>query len=122
MFRLRSSLTISRGLCVSTKSDLLDLLLFACLLWKPWFEVNGRGRPRLISPRSRSIAISKMLQANKASVLTDFNLGSVTVRYMEVEYFLLVFGRINKLASVLAGFASSALMQDAGEIVSSPTN
>ncbi|XP_026192019.1 uncharacterized protein LOC113147057 [Cyclospora cayetanensis] len=55
-----------------------------------------------------------MIQANKAAVLTDFNLGSVSLQFMEIEYFLLVFSRITKIASLLAGFASAALMQAAG--------
>ena len=61
-----------------------------------------------------------MLQANKAAVLTDLNLGSVSIQFKEIEYFLLVFSRITKIASLLAGFASAALMQAAGQTPNPP--
>ncbi|PHJ17684.1 transmembrane protein [Cystoisospora suis] len=55
-----------------------------------------------------------MLQANKASVLTNFHVGSVNVQYMEVEYFMMVFNKITSLASLLSGFAASAFLQSTG--------
>ncbi|KAL8425936.1 hypothetical protein Efla_000913 [Eimeria flavescens] len=56
-----------------------------------------------------------MLQANKAALLTDLHLESVNVQFLEVEYFLLVFGKVTNLASLLAGFAAAALMQTASQ-------
>ncbi|CDJ37111.1 hypothetical protein, conserved [Eimeria tenella] len=55
-----------------------------------------------------------MLQANKATVLTDFNLESLSIQFLEIDYFILVFSRVTRVASLLAGFASAALMQAAG--------
>eukprot|EP00931_Biecheleriopsis_adriatica_P079404 TRINITY_DN52801_c0_g1_i1.p1 TRINITY_DN52801_c0_g1~~TRINITY_DN52801_c0_g1_i1.p1 ORF type:complete len:214 (-),score=37.88 TRINITY_DN52801_c0_g1_i1:99-740(-) len=50
-----------------------------------------------------------MIQATKATVITDFHQQTVEVRNMELEYYLMVFDKLSSMASVLAGFASSAL-------------
>ncbi|PFH36386.1 hypothetical protein BESB_045780 [Besnoitia besnoiti] len=55
-----------------------------------------------------------MLQANKASVLTGFHVGSMKVQYMEVEYLIMVLNKITSLASLLSGFAASAFLQSTG--------
>jgi len=51
-----------------------------------------------------------MIQATKASVVTEFHLSSLEARSMELDYFLMVFDKLSSTASLLAGFASSALM------------
>mmetsp|Transcript_70988 Transcript_70988/g.123128 ORF Transcript_70988/g.123128 Transcript_70988/m.123128 type:complete len:197 (+) Transcript_70988:90-680(+) len=51
-----------------------------------------------------------MLQANKGSVLTSFHQTSLKIRYKELEYFTGVFDRMANISSMLAGFASSAMM------------
>mmetsp|Transcript_87897 Transcript_87897/g.246893 ORF Transcript_87897/g.246893 Transcript_87897/m.246893 type:complete len:213 (-) Transcript_87897:28-666(-) len=51
-----------------------------------------------------------MLQANKASVVTDFHQQTLEVRRMELDYYLMVFDQLSSISSLLAGFASSALM------------
>mmetsp|Transcript_96795 Transcript_96795/g.172194 ORF Transcript_96795/g.172194 Transcript_96795/m.172194 type:complete len:214 (+) Transcript_96795:117-758(+) len=51
-----------------------------------------------------------MIQANKAAVITEFHKSTIEVRNMELDYYLMVFDKISSIASLLAGFASSALM------------
>jgi len=51
-----------------------------------------------------------MIQATKAAVVTEFHLDSLSARSMELDYFLMVFDKLSSTASLLAGFASSALM------------
>jgi hypothetical protein len=51
-----------------------------------------------------------MLQANKANVVTGFHMSTLEVRKMELDYFLMVFDKLSCIASLLASFASSALM------------
>ncbi|CBZ51929.1 conserved hypothetical protein [Neospora caninum Liverpool] len=55
-----------------------------------------------------------MLQANKASVLTGFHMGSMKVQYMEVEYLIMVMNKTTSLASLLSGFAASTFLQSTG--------
>ncbi|KEP61523.1 UNVERIFIED_CONTAM: hypothetical protein HHA_241180 [Hammondia hammondi] len=55
-----------------------------------------------------------MLQANKASVLTGFHMGSMNVQHMEVEYLIMVMNKITSLASLLSGFAASSFLQATG--------
>lgn len=52
-----------------------------------------------------------MLQATKAQVLTEFHLDSLSVRFMEVEYLLMVFNRLAAVAGILAGFASTGILE-----------
>mmetsp|Transcript_7702 Transcript_7702/g.20751 ORF Transcript_7702/g.20751 Transcript_7702/m.20751 type:complete len:215 (+) Transcript_7702:82-726(+) len=51
-----------------------------------------------------------MLQANKATVVTGFHMSSLEVRKMELDYYLMVFDKLSTISSLLASFASSALM------------
>merc|ERR1719388_508256 len=51
-----------------------------------------------------------MIQATKASVVTEFHLSSLDIRNRELDYFLMVFDKLSSISSLLAGFASSALM------------
>eukprot|EP00931_Biecheleriopsis_adriatica_P066229 TRINITY_DN40627_c0_g1_i1.p1 TRINITY_DN40627_c0_g1~~TRINITY_DN40627_c0_g1_i1.p1 ORF type:complete len:195 (+),score=38.92 TRINITY_DN40627_c0_g1_i1:113-697(+) len=51
-----------------------------------------------------------MLQANKGNVLTKFHKKSLDIRNKELNYFLGVFNRLSTVSSILAGFASSAMM------------
>lgn len=51
-----------------------------------------------------------MIQATKAKVVTHFHLTSLNIRNFELEYFLMVFDKLSSISSLLAGFASSALM------------
>lgn len=51
-----------------------------------------------------------MIQANKATVITNFHKQSLDVRKMELDYYLMVFDKLSSISSLLAGFASSALM------------
>eukprot|EP00928_Gymnodinium_smaydae_P049138 TRINITY_DN32950_c0_g1_i1.p1 TRINITY_DN32950_c0_g1~~TRINITY_DN32950_c0_g1_i1.p1 ORF type:complete len:191 (+),score=33.22 TRINITY_DN32950_c0_g1_i1:122-694(+) len=51
-----------------------------------------------------------MLQANKGNVITKFHKKSLDIRYKELKFFLGVFNRMSAIASLLAGFASSAMM------------
>lgn len=51
-----------------------------------------------------------MIQATKAKVVTSFHLTSLNIRNFELEYFLMVFDKLSSISSLLAGFASSALM------------
>lgn len=51
-----------------------------------------------------------MIQANKANVVTGFHLTSLNIRNYELGYFLMVFDKLSSISSLLAGFASSALM------------
>mmetsp|Transcript_24022 Transcript_24022/g.55707 ORF Transcript_24022/g.55707 Transcript_24022/m.55707 type:complete len:212 (+) Transcript_24022:110-745(+) len=50
-----------------------------------------------------------MIQANKASVVTEFHKDTLEVRNMELDYYLLVFDRISSISALLAGFASTAM-------------
>jgi len=52
----------------------------------------------------------KMLQANKGNVITNFHKTSLDIRNMELKYFMGVFNRLSSISSILAGFASSALL------------
>jgi len=51
-----------------------------------------------------------MIQATKASVVTEFHKDALDVRKMELEFYLMVFDKLSTISSLLAGFASSALM------------
>jgi len=51
-----------------------------------------------------------MIQARKGNVITSFHKTSLTIRYKELKYFLGVFNRMSSVSSLLAGFASSAMM------------
>eukprot|EP00397_Hematodinium_sp_SG-2012_P039983 GEMP01043746.1.p1 GENE.GEMP01043746.1~~GEMP01043746.1.p1 ORF type:complete len:214 (+),score=13.03 GEMP01043746.1:115-756(+) len=51
-----------------------------------------------------------MIQARKALCITGFHLKSLNIRNAELDYFLMVFDRLSQISSLLAGFASSALM------------
>lgn len=51
-----------------------------------------------------------MLQANKATLVTGFHKETLEVRKMELDYYLMVFDKLSSISSLLAGFASSALM------------
>lgn len=51
-----------------------------------------------------------MLQASKASAVTEFHKNTLEVRKMELDYYLMVFDQLSTISSLLAGFASSALM------------
>mmetsp|Transcript_130780 Transcript_130780/g.279749 ORF Transcript_130780/g.279749 Transcript_130780/m.279749 type:complete len:198 (+) Transcript_130780:134-727(+) len=51
-----------------------------------------------------------MIQANKGSVISGFHKTSMNIRYKELKYFLGVFNRMSGISSMLAGFASSAMM------------
>jgi len=51
-----------------------------------------------------------MIQANKGNILTGFHRTSLEIRYKELEYFTGVFDRMSSISSMLAGFASSAMM------------
>jgi len=51
-----------------------------------------------------------MIQANKATTIASFHQQSLEVRKMELDYCLMVFDKLSSIASLLAGFASSALM------------
>ncbi|CAJ1341809.1 unnamed protein product [Effrenium voratum] len=50
-----------------------------------------------------------MIQANKATVVTEFHKQALEVRNMELEYYLLVFDKISTISALLAGFASTAV-------------
>eukprot|EP00440_Ansanella_granifera_P039906 gb/GFBE01043281.1/.p1 GENE.gb/GFBE01043281.1/~~gb/GFBE01043281.1/.p1 ORF type:complete len:214 (+),score=38.78 gb/GFBE01043281.1/:1-642(+) len=56
-----------------------------------------------------------MIQASKATVITEFHQETIEVRNMELEYYLMVFDKISSMSSVLAGFASSALQVEIPE-------
>merc|ERR1719473_534461 len=51
-----------------------------------------------------------MIQANKGNVLTGFHRQSLEIRAMELQYFTMVFEKMSTVSSLLAGFASSAMM------------
>mmetsp|Transcript_159459 Transcript_159459/g.487948 ORF Transcript_159459/g.487948 Transcript_159459/m.487948 type:complete len:213 (-) Transcript_159459:97-735(-) len=51
-----------------------------------------------------------MLQANKAKLVAGFHQQTLEVRKMELDYYLMVFDKLSSISSLLAGFASSALM------------
>lgn len=51
-----------------------------------------------------------MLQAKKATLVASFHQQTLEVRKMELDYYLMVFDKLSAISSVLAGFASSALM------------
>merc|ERR550537_374645 len=51
-----------------------------------------------------------MIQANKATVVASFHQKTLEVRKMELDYYLMVFDKLSTISSLLAGFASSALM------------
>eukprot|EP00928_Gymnodinium_smaydae_P097503 TRINITY_DN8848_c0_g1_i1.p1 TRINITY_DN8848_c0_g1~~TRINITY_DN8848_c0_g1_i1.p1 ORF type:complete len:213 (-),score=34.25 TRINITY_DN8848_c0_g1_i1:117-755(-) len=51
-----------------------------------------------------------MLQASKATAVTHFHQQAIEVRRMELDYYLMVFEQLSTISSLLAGFASSALM------------
>lgn len=53
-----------------------------------------------------------MIQSKKARVVTGFHQSSLEIRKLELDYFLMVFDKLSTIASLLAGFASSALMVD----------
>lgn len=52
------------------------------------------------------------MQASKANVVTKFHLRSLGIRNAELEYYLMVFGRMAEIASFLGGSASAALTID----------
>lgn len=51
-----------------------------------------------------------MIQANKGNVLANFHKSSLGIRWKELEYFTMVFEKMSAVSSMLASFASSALM------------
>lgn len=51
-----------------------------------------------------------MIQANKATVITDFYQQSLEVRQMELDYYLMVFDKLSTISALLGGFSSSSLM------------
>mmetsp|Transcript_101397 Transcript_101397/g.327214 ORF Transcript_101397/g.327214 Transcript_101397/m.327214 type:complete len:213 (-) Transcript_101397:106-744(-) len=51
-----------------------------------------------------------MIQANKGQVISKFHVTSLNIRYKELNYFIGVFNRMSGISSMLAGFASSAMM------------
>mmetsp|Transcript_28285 Transcript_28285/g.64062 ORF Transcript_28285/g.64062 Transcript_28285/m.64062 type:complete len:213 (+) Transcript_28285:107-745(+) len=51
-----------------------------------------------------------MIQANKATLVASFHQQTLQVRKMELDYYLMVFDKLSSISSLLAGFASSALM------------
>ncbi|CAD7966933.1 unnamed protein product [Amoebophrya sp. A120] len=53
-----------------------------------------------------------MLQASKANVVTKFHLEALHIRQAELQYFLLVFSRMQDIASFLGFSASAALSVD----------
>eukprot|EP00392_Amoebophrya_sp_AT5.2_P011120 g11195.t1 len=50
-----------------------------------------------------------MLQASKAKVVTGFHLDALNIRQAELSYFLMVFSRLQEIASFLGFSASAAL-------------
>ncbi|CAL1159361.1 unnamed protein product [Cladocopium goreaui] len=56
-----------------------------------------------------------MIQANKATVVTEFHKQSLEVRNMELDFYLLVFERISTISALLAGFASTAIQVEVPE-------
>uniref|UniRef100_A0A0G4IEH9 Uncharacterized protein n=1 Tax=Chromera velia CCMP2878 TaxID=1169474 RepID=A0A0G4IEH9_9ALVE len=56
-----------------------------------------------------------MLQAGKASVLTEFHLKALDVRQAELDFYLSVFDKLMSIAGFLATFASSALLLEPTE-------
>merc|ERR1719399_390181 len=51
-----------------------------------------------------------MIQASKANVVTAFHKQALEVRKLELDYYLMVYDKLSQISSLLAGFASSALM------------
>mmetsp|Transcript_27633 Transcript_27633/g.43141 ORF Transcript_27633/g.43141 Transcript_27633/m.43141 type:complete len:213 (-) Transcript_27633:6-644(-) len=51
-----------------------------------------------------------MIQASKANVVTGFHKQTLEVRKLELDYYLMVYDKLSTISSLLAGFASSALM------------
>eukprot|EP00416_Gambierdiscus_australes_P045055 CAMPEP_0171103500 /NCGR_PEP_ID=MMETSP0766_2-20121228/58950_1 /TAXON_ID=439317 /ORGANISM="Gambierdiscus australes, Strain CAWD 149" /LENGTH=212 /DNA_ID=CAMNT_0011563929 /DNA_START=123 /DNA_END=761 /DNA_ORIENTATION=+ len=51
-----------------------------------------------------------MIQAKKATLVANFHQQTLEVRKMELDYYLMVFDKLSSISSLLAGFASSALM------------
>mmetsp|Transcript_19721 Transcript_19721/g.35091 ORF Transcript_19721/g.35091 Transcript_19721/m.35091 type:complete len:213 (+) Transcript_19721:246-884(+) len=51
-----------------------------------------------------------MIQANKATVVTSFHKQALDVRKLELDYYLMVYDKLSTISSLLAGFASTALM------------
>jgi len=51
-----------------------------------------------------------MIQASKGRVISGFHVTSLNIRYRELNYFIGVFNRMSGISSMLAGFASSAMM------------
>lgn len=51
-----------------------------------------------------------MIQASKANVVTGFHKQALDVRKLELDYYLMVYDKLSQISSLLAGFASSALM------------
>lgn len=51
-----------------------------------------------------------MLQAKKATVVTDFHRDALDVRSLELDYYMMVFDKLSTISALLAGFASAALM------------
>lgn len=56
-----------------------------------------------------------MIQANKATVVTEFHKETLEVRNMELEFYLMVFERISTISALLAGFASTAIQVEVPE-------
>ena len=67
------------------------------------------------SQRESSRSCSAMIQANKATVVTEFHKQSLEVRNMELDFYLLVFERISSISALLAGFASTAIQVEVPE-------
>lgn len=63
----------------------------------------------------RWILCRSMIQANKATVVTEFHKETLEVRNMELEFYLMVFERISTISALLAGFASTAIQVEVPE-------
>jgi len=51
-----------------------------------------------------------MLQANKGNLLSGLHKKSLSIRWMELDYFTMVFEKMSSVSGLLATFASSAMM------------
>lgn len=53
--------------------------------------------------------VAAMIQASKATVITEFHQQSIEVRNLEIEYYLTVFDKLSNISGLLAGFATSTI-------------
>eukprot|EP00921_Rhytidocystis_pertsovi_P011416 GHVQ01018474.1.p1 GENE.GHVQ01018474.1~~GHVQ01018474.1.p1 ORF type:complete len:216 (-),score=14.03 GHVQ01018474.1:2285-2932(-) len=61
-----------------------------------------------------------MLQANKAQLLARLALNTLSIRQLELRYWMSVFDRFGVIAALLGGFASSVMIMDLGRRVDFP--